>query len=803
MNLPQPPTSIIGRDAEVLYARALLRRHDVRLLTLTGAGGVGKTRLALEIARQVASDYADGVYFVPIATITDPALVLPELAAAVGLRNASTPETFAAELNERDILVVVDNFEQVNAAAPVLSAVLEAAPGLQLMVTSRALLRVSGEHQLQVAPLAAPVPARLPSLAELAVIPAVELFTTRAQAATGTFALTEDNAVDVAQICSRLDGLPLAIELAAARLRHLPLSALIQRLDRPLDVLVGGPRDAPARLRTLRDGLAWSYSLLPPMEQTLFRRLAVFSGGFSIDLAEEIVSDGPAEAGDMLDGIAALIDSSLLVQLVGTSPPRYGMLETVREFAEETLRASGEQETLQDRHLHAMLTMAEAANDALEGPERSTWEQRLRVEQENLRAAIQRAIARQQGELALRLSTELWDYWTSHDARAEGRRWLEQSVALANNAPARQRSRAYHILGNLALSNFDLGPARRHYADALAIWQESGSPDDVAMGELGLGVVARYLGAYAEGLAHFDRVRDVWAGLDDRAGLAIVEHSAGSLLSEAGHPEESRELLTLALTLRREVAEPYGVAYTQTALAIAERWAGHLTAAATSASDALSAFQDLESKEGQILATLVLAFLATDTGRDDEAIALLQGPLVTMPGHLSVKASIEALEAVAGILLRRSLADAAARLLSAATTARATRSLVAPIPERPNLDALRAAIATTLGVRAFSTSWSEGARLPLVHAIAEAGRIIDDPLHAASGKAPFDLTRRELEVLSLLAEHLSDREIADRLFLSPRTIERHVSNILLKMEAPNRRLAAAQAVRERLVASRP
>ena len=425
MNLPQPPTSIIGRDAEVLYARALLRRHDVRLLTLTGAGGVGKTRLALEIARQVASDYADGVYFVPIATITDPALVLPELAAAVGLRNASTPETFAAELNERDILVVVDNFEQVNAAAPVLSAVLEAAPGLQLMVTSRALLRVSGEHQLQVAPLAAPVPARLPSLAELAVIPAVELFTTRAQAATGTFALTEDNAVEVAQICSRLDGLPLAIELAAARLRHLPLSALIQRLDRPLDILVGGPRDAPARLRTLRDGLAWSYSLLPPMEQTLFRRLAVFSGGFSIDLAEEIVSDSPAEAGDMLDGIAALIDSSLLVQLVGTSPPRYGMLETVREFAEETLRASGEQETLQDRHLHAMLTMAEAANDALEGPERSTWEQRLRVEQENLRAAIQRAIARQQGELALRLSTELWDYWTSHDARAEGRRWLE------------------------------------------------------------------------------------------------------------------------------------------------------------------------------------------------------------------------------------------------------------------------------------------------------------------------------------------------------------------------------------------
>lgn len=799
MSLIQPPTSIIGRDAEVLFARAQLRRHEVRLLTLTGAGGVGKSRLALEIIRQVANDYADGVHFVPIASITDPALVLPAIAAAVGFRNSSTPDGFAAELDERDILVVVDNFEQVTAAASVLSALLQAAPGLQLMVTSRALLRISGEHQVQVAPLAAPIPSRLPPLAELAAIPAVELFTTRAFGATGTFALTEENAIAVAQVCSRLDGLPLALELAAARLRHLPLPALVERLEHPLDVLTGGPRDAPARLRSLRDGLAWSYSLLARAEQTLFRRLSIFSGGFSLDLAESIVSDDGVASASLLDGIGTLIDSSLVVQLEGTTSPRYGMLETVREFAEETLTASGEHEVLQDRHLKVMLEVAEAANDAMEGPERSIWVQRLRAEQENLRVAIQRALARQQGELALRLSMELWNYWTTHDATTEGRRWLEQSVALASDAPRRLRVRAFHILGNLALTQFDLDDAHRHYAGALAIWQEIGSPDDIATGELGLGVVARYQGRYAEASARFARVREVWTAANDRAGMAIIEHSDGSHLAEAGHLAESHRMLTRALALRKEVGEPYGLGYTLVFLAITQRWSGHHAAAAATASTALAQFQDLGSKDGQVLAMLVLAFLASDIRRDDEAITLLQGPLGAMPGNLSVKASIEALEALAGILLRRNQGDSAARLLSAATSARSARTLVVPVPERQHMDEVRTAAASTLSVRLFSTAWSEGSRLTLEQAVAEAGHIVADPLHAAAGSAPFDLTKRELEVLTFLAEHLSDREIADRLFLSPRTIERHVSNILLKMEAPNRRLAAAQAVRERLV----
>ncbi|MDQ2655571.1 MAG: tetratricopeptide repeat protein, partial [Chloroflexota bacterium] len=509
--IPAATSGIIGRDAELLYARSLLRRHDVRLVTLTGPGGVGKTTLASEIARVVASEYPDGAYFIPIASITDPALVLPAIASSLGLRGDATPEALGEELGERDLLLVLDNFEQVNDAAPLITALLRAAPGLQVMITSRSLLRVSGEHQVQVVPLAAPALARLPPLADLRAIPAVELFVTRAAAATGTFTLTQENAALVAQACSRLDGLPLAIELAAARLRHLPLPALVARLEHPLDVLVDGPRDAPARLRTLRDGLAWSYSLLSPAEQRLFHRLAVFAGGFTLELAGNVANDDEAFGDGILGGIASLVDSSLLVPIDHDASPRYAMLETIREYAEEQLTASDELRQFISRHLEAFLSLAEAANDALEGPERSTWSQRIDAEQANLRVAIQRAITLNESERALRLTMALWNYWSSHKATAEGRRWLEQAVAMSAGAPTRLRVRAVSILGNLALSAFDLDDARQHYLEAMAVWQATGTADDVAASELGLGAVRRYQGEYEEALAHLERVRAVWA----------------------------------------------------------------------------------------------------------------------------------------------------------------------------------------------------------------------------------------------------------------------------------------------------
>lgn len=799
--IPAPTTGIIGRDAEVLFARSLLRRHDVRLVTLTGPGGVGKTTLASEIARVVASEYHDGAYFIPIASITDPALVLPAIASSVGLRSNATPDALGEELGERDLLLVLDNFEQVDAAAPLITALLRAAPGIQIMITSRSLLRVSGEHQLQVAPLAAPALTRLPSLAILEAIPAVELFVTRAAAATGAFTLTTDNAVLVAQACSRLDGLPLALELAAARLRHLPLSALVARLDHPLDVLVDGPRDVPARLRTLRDGIAWSYSLLSPDEQRLFRRLSAFAGGFSLERADEVANFDRTFRHGILEGIASLVDSSLIVPAEGTDAPRYGMLETIREFAGEQLVASGEHEQLTERHGEAFLSMAEAADKASEGPESSAWSQQIDVEQANLRIAIQRAISGGNSERALRLTMALWSYWSLREATSEGRRWLEQATAMSSGAMTPLRIRAIHTLGNLALTAFDLDAAKEHYSEAVATWRATGTADDVAASELGLGTVRRYQGAYEESRKHFEHVRAVWAEANDQPGLAIVEHAMAALLAETGNVAGSQEGHARALQLRRAVGEPYGLAYTLVSAAIADRWAGDRVAALSAASEAKAAFDALGSSQGSVLATLTLALLAADGQRDSEALDLLRNAFASKPGSLSVKASVEAFELAAAILVRRGMGHAAALLLSAATAHRRARGLVVPVPERIHVADTRAAIAEALGVTGFSTAWGDGQRLSLEQAIDSAVIAIEDPAWAASGGAVYDLTRRELEVLSLLAEHLSDREIADRLFLSPRTIERHVSNILLKMEAPNRRLAAAQAVRERVVAA--
>lgn len=799
--IPAATTSIIGREAEMLYARSLLRRHDVRLVTLTGPGGVGKTTLALGIARVVASEYADGAHFIPIASIADPELVLPAIASTLGLRGDATPETLGEEIGERDLLLILDNFEQVADAAPLISALLRAAPGIQVMITSRSLLRVSGEHHVQVVPLAAPALSRLPALPELRSIPAVELFVTRAAAATGTFTLTEENASLVAQACSRLDGLPLAIELAAARLRHLPLSALVERLAHPLDLLVDGPRDAPARLRTLRDGLAWSYSLLSPDEQRLFRRLAVFSGGFSLELAEQIANHDRIFDHGILGGIASLVDSNLIVPTPSDGSPRYGMLETIREYAEEQLGASDEHDLITRRHLDAFLSLAEDANAAMEGPESSVWAHRIHTEQANLRVAIQRALALNEGERALRLAMELWNYWTSYNATVEGRRWLEQAVAMTSGEPTRLRARAVSILGNLALSVFDLGAAQQYYLEAMALWQAIGTDDDVAFAELGLGAVKRYQGNLDEALAHLQRVHAVWSASNDRPGVAIAEHATAALLADAGRIPESLERHARALNLRREVGEPYAIGYTLVSAAIADRWAGNTVAALSAASEALDLFESLEHSQGSVLALLLLASLAADDKRDSEALELLRKAFAAPPGSLSVNATVEALELTAALLVRRGMARPAAVLLSAATSHRQTRGLVVPIPERIPVADTRATIAQALGVTAFSTAWGEGQRLSLEQAIDSAIIAIADPAWAASGGAMYDLTRRELEVLSLLAEHLSDREIADRLFLSPRTIERHVSNILLKMEAPNRRIAAARAVRERLVAT--
>lgn len=468
-NLPVQLTPFIGREQELAEAARLLKIS--RLVTLTGAGGIGKTRLALQLAEEAAPEFPDGVFFVPLAPVRDAQFVFSTIAGVLRVRvegERTAFEVVAEYLADKRSMLVLDNFEQVREAAGEVAALLQEAPSVTCLVTSRAPLRVSGEQEFPVPPLRTPDPRSAEALEALAGYEAVRLFLERATAVNPSFHLTEENAPVVGELTARLEGLPLAVELAAARVKLLSPRALLERLDRRLSLLTGGPRDLPARQRTLRDTIAWSSSLLDEPTRRLFRRLAVFHGGASLDEIEAVVGSAEELGAEVLDALAALVDHSLL-RHDDAAEDRFRMLETIREFAEEQLEESGEAPEIRRRHADAYLALAERAEPALAGGDPSEWLRRLQADNDNLRAALGWARAHHP-DVALRIAASLWRFWQFSGQLHEAREWLSRVLALEGGSAA-ARGKAVEAAGGVAYWQGRLDEARAHYEDSLAIYQ--------------------------------------------------------------------------------------------------------------------------------------------------------------------------------------------------------------------------------------------------------------------------------------------------------------------------------------------
>jgi predicted ATPase/class 3 adenylate cyclase len=499
-NLPLQPTPFLGREREVREVVALLQRPDVRLLTLTGPGGTGKTRLALQAAAEVLDDVADGVFVVLLAPVAEPKLLPAAIATALGLREEGgrpLVERLRDFLSPKQLLLVLDNVEHLVEAGPVVGELLGTCPGLTVLATSRAPLRLRAEREYPVLPLGLPQRHPLPPLEQLSQYEAVRLFIERAQAVKPDFTIDDGNAPAVVEICHRLDGLPLAIELAAARVRMLPPEALLARLEQRLPLLTGGARDAPERQRTLRNTIAWSYDLLSEDKQALFRRLAVFADGMTLEAAEAVVN--PAGDLDVFGGVERLVEHSLLRQDMGTAAePRFMLLETILEFAWERLSESGQEEEMRERHAAYFAALTEQAEDEGRGPKGSAWIERCRLELPNIRAALGWAESSEGAPgLGLRIAAALRLFWTFR-ALAEGRNWLERLLARGGEVPTVVRAKALLVLGYLLIFVPGSPSAERQLDESQALYTD-------LQDALGLTHVTFVRGILADGLGHADR----------------------------------------------------------------------------------------------------------------------------------------------------------------------------------------------------------------------------------------------------------------------------------------------------------
>jgi predicted ATPase/DNA-binding XRE family transcriptional regulator len=628
-SLPSPPTLLVGRERELEEVRELLLGGSaVRLLTLTGIGGVGKTRLAVEAAREAEDRFADGAAFVALASLSDPSLVANEILRSLGLGEAEgrTPgESLRHHLSKKRLLLLLDNLEHLLGAAAEVAGLIENCPNLVVLATSRGPLRLKGEQEYPVHPLALPSSTLNPSKNDVLGVPSGWLFLERARAVAPDFAISQDNAGDVAAICWRLAGLPLALELAAAKVRLLEPAALLTRLDRALST--AWTRDLPERQRTMRSTLDWSHDLLTEKERILFRRLSAFAGGFTIEDAEEVCGFGEAEPEEVLELLGRLLEQSLVTVSPAADGSRcYGMLEPVRQYALELLEESGEVATTRERHTEHFLSLAETARRFLLGPEHQVWSGRLDREHDNLRGALRWAQNSSDVCIGLRFVGALSWFWWMGGYLEEGRRWAEGLLSkpfdegLGSCLPA--RAGALWAAGELAFAQGDLAPAVGRFEESLALYRGLGDDTGIAAVLVELGQVTRAQGDHVRAAALSEGSLDRCRNVDDARVAAIAHSTLGRVERYRGNTDGAIAHYEESLALFRRIGHGWGSAYVLANLAVAAHDRRDLERALALNEESLSIYSGLGDKSGMALALINLGDVAREQGEEERAVAL-------------------------------------------------------------------------------------------------------------------------------------------------------------------------------------